>query len=202
MDKLHQSGITLLELLVAIFIAGIVLGLGIPSMVEFQRNARITTVANDMIAAISVARAEAVKRRAPVTLCPTDDPAAAAPACVVGANAGWIVFADDNDGNGDGLPDGNGTIDAGEDIIRVQPFPNGVNVFADGNYISIAATGFTRDIPGLGAGLNNFLFCDVRGNRDLGGGNSAARTITVAPTGRPQVYRDVARVAATLGGCP
>jgi hypothetical protein len=120
----------------------------------------------------------------------------------VGANAGWVVFADDNDGNGDGLPDGNGTIDAGEDIIRVQPFPNGVNVFADGNYISIAATGFTRDIPGLGAGLNNFLFCDVRGNRDLGGGNSAARTITVAPTGRPQVYRDVARVAATLGGCP
>jgi len=78
----------------------------------------------------------------------------------------------------------------------------GLNVFADGNYISIAATGFTRDIPGLGAGLNNFLFCDVRGNRDLGGGNSAARTITVAPTGRPQVYRDVARVAATLGGCP
>ncbi len=83
MDKLRQSGITLLELLVAIFIAGIVLGLGIPSMVEFQRNARITTVANDMIAAISVARAEAVKRRAPVTLCPTDDPAAAAPACVL-----------------------------------------------------------------------------------------------------------------------
>ena len=49
MDKLRQSGITLLELLVTIFIAGIVLGLGIPSMVEFQRNARITTVANDMI---------------------------------------------------------------------------------------------------------------------------------------------------------
>lgn len=202
MDKLRQSGITLLELLVTLFIAGILLGIGIPSMVEFQRNARIITVANDMVAAISVARAEAVKRRAPVTLCPTDDTAAAAPACVAGAIAGWVVFADDNDGNGDGLPDGNGTIDAGEDIIRVQPFPNGVNVLTDGNYVSIAATGFTRDIPGLGAGVNNFLFCDVRGNRDLGGGNSAARTITLAPTGRPQVYRDTARVAATLGGCP
>jgi len=202
MDRIRQSGITLLELMITMFIVGIVLGIGIPNMIEFQRNARMTAVANDMIASIAVARAEAVKRRAPVTICPTDDPAAAAPACVNGANVGWIVFADDNDGNGDGLPDGNGAIDAGEDIIRALPFADGVNVIADGNYLSIAATGFTRDIAGLGPGLNNFLFCDLRGNKDLGGGNSAARTITVAPTGRAQVYRDTARVAATLGGCP
>ena len=201
MEKLRQSGITLLELMVTMFIVGIVLGIGIPNMIEFQRNARMTAVANDMIAAIAVARAEAVKRRAPVTLCPTDDPNSAAPTCVVGADAGWIVFADDNDGNGDGVPDGNGAIEVGEDIIRAQPFPDGINVFTDGNYLSIAATGFTRDIPGLGAGLNNFLFCDQRGNKDLGNGFSAARTIAVAPTGRAQVYRETARVAATLGGC-
>ena len=53
--------------------------------------------------------------------------------------------------------------------------------------------------------LTSLLVCDECGNRDAGG-NSAARAVNVAPTGRPQIMRsmaDVAIAAAVTGGvCP
>ena len=45
---------------------------------------------------------------------------------------------------------------------------------------------------------------DVQAERDVGGGVAAGRWVRIAPTGRPQVYRDVAAVQSglnPLGGC-
>jgi type IV fimbrial biogenesis protein FimT len=198
-----QRGFTLLELLMSVLLASIILGLGVPSFIDFSRNSRMTANTNDLLASIHIARGEAVKRRAPVTVCSSANATGANPSCDAGSMNGWLVFADDNDGNGDGIPDGDGVVDPGEEIIQVHAgLPAGMNVNADGAYVSFASSGFTRDIPGLGNGASNVLICDVRGNEDLGGGNSAARVIVIAPTGRAQVFRDVARVGATLGGCP
>ena len=67
--KTHdQHGFTLWELLMALLVAGILLGIGVPNVMEFQRNGAMTAAANDLVTAMLMARTEAVKRQAPVTL--------------------------------------------------------------------------------------------------------------------------------------
>ena len=78
-------------------------------MGNFMRNSRITSAANDVMAALHFTRSEAIKRRQPVTLCTSANAQAATPAC---ANSpfltGWIAFVDLNQ---------SGAVDAGEDIL-------------------------------------------------------------------------------------
>lgn len=68
-----HSGFTLVELMVTISILAILLGIGVPSFRATIEGNRITTVANDMVAALQFARSEAVKRGANVTLCSSSD---------------------------------------------------------------------------------------------------------------------------------
>ena len=67
--KRAQPGFTLLELMVVLAIAGVLMAIGIPAMGDFIRNCRITSAANDVMAALHFTRSEAIKRRMPVTLC-------------------------------------------------------------------------------------------------------------------------------------
>ncbi len=206
MSRLTHAGFTLWELLITIAVMGIVLGLGVPNFLEFVRNNTMAASANELVTALYMARSEAVKQQTPITLCASANPTAADPACGGAVNGGFVVFVDDNDTNGDGLPDGDGIIQVGEQILVQQDEPGGtLNVFADSFYVSYAPTGFLRNAPGQPTGATTVLYCDARGNKDTGGGISAARVVTIAPTGRPQLVRemaDVANAAAALGvGC-
>jgi len=204
-----QSGFTLWELLVAVFVAGILLGIGVPSFREFQRNNGMVTAANDLVTGILMARTEAVKRQVPVTLCASPNPIAANPTCSptgAGSNGGFIVWVDENgntDGNGvpiltDGS-DGNAVVDGGETILLQRDAPGGViNVWGDAGYIAYGPNGFARIATGLGFGsLTRVLYCDERGNRATTGGSSA-RVVRVDPTGRGQVLREIADVTAAI----
>jgi len=53
---------TLIELMVTIAIAAVLLMVVIPSLTTFQRNAELTSITNNLIAALNVARGEAMKR--------------------------------------------------------------------------------------------------------------------------------------------
>lgn len=81
-----ERGFTLLELLVTILIAGILVTIAVPSFQSIikgtQRRSAISAVSD----AIATARAEAVTRGVPVTLCATANPGASTPAC---SNVGW-----------------------------------------------------------------------------------------------------------------
>ena len=191
-----QSGFTLWELLITVAVMGIVLGLGVPNFLEFQRNNVMAANANELVTALYLARSEAVKRQAPVTLCASANPTAVNPVCGGAVNGGFIVFVDNNDTDGDGVPDGDVIVNGGEQVLVQQDEPGGtMNVFADGLYVSYAATGFTRNAPLNPPGATTVLYCDERGNKDTGGGMSAARVVTIAQTGRPQMLRDMADVA-------
>lgn len=186
--------------MITLLVAAIVLGVGIPNFVDFMRNSRMTGAANDLLAAMHVARGAAVSQRTPATVCGSANPTAALPAC--GGGNGWVVFVDANDTNGDGVPDGNGVIDAGEQILLAHDtLDNTLNLLANGNFVSYAPSGFIRNVGGVPS-ATQFLICDPRGNRDTGNGISAARAIVVAATGRPQILRTTADVAGVLGGCP
>jgi type IV fimbrial biogenesis protein FimT len=217
MNISRNRGFTLWELLVTLLVAGILLGIGVPSFIEFQRNNAIVAAANDLVAAVLTARAEAVKRQVPVTLCASVNPTAANPVCSptgAGANGGYIVWIDEN-GNVDanGTPvltdatDGNAVVDAGETVVLARAEPGGtLNVFGDSGYVAYGPNGFRRNVAGLGASATTVLYCDERGNRTAAGDVSSARVVRIDRTGRGQVLREVAEVTpvvAALGAaCP
>ncbi len=210
MNHRTQRGFTLWELLTTLAVAGVLLGVGVPNLMEFQRNNAMVSASNEMITGLYLARTEAVKRQVPITLCGSANPIAPAPVCGFGGNGGFVVFVDEN-GNGvlTDATDGNAIIDANELVLLQVDDPGGtLNLFGNGGqYVSFAPTGFlVPTAPGQGLpSTTTLLYCDERGNRDTGG-RSAARVVTVAPTGRAQTFRNQADVAnavvATGGLCP
>ena len=77
----RQAGFTLMELMLVITVAAVILGVGVPNFRQFMLNSRMTTAANDLLAAIHTARSEAIKRREQVVMCFSNNPTAAVPAC-------------------------------------------------------------------------------------------------------------------------
>lgn len=80
-------GFTLIELAVAVAVLGILLAVGLPSMTDLISSNGVTSQTNDFITALNTARAEAIRRGAPV--------------CVKRISAssnswteGWKVFVD------------------------------------------------------------------------------------------------------------
>ncbi len=185
------KGFTLLELMIVLALAAVILAIGAPTFAEFRRNGRLTADANDLLTAVQVARTEAVKQQRTMSLCATDDPLAAAPACSGRADfTGWLVFAD---------PDADCALAGGADIARAGGRAvadrGAVQSVSDGSCLSFRASGFLLDGPGATA--RRMVYCDERGYALQGGTNqSAARGIEVTNTGRGEIVRDPARLSA------
>lgn len=222
----RQSGFTLWELLVTMVVAGILVAVGIPSFRDAQRNSAITAAANDLITGLLAARAEAVKRQVPVTLCASPDPSAANPVCAqdgAGANGGFIVWVDWDPSHVDPLTgsptftasDGNAVVDNNEAILIRTPAPlsaapNGtLNVYAattmggnvNSGYVSFGPNGFLRTAQGVGFGpATRVLYCDDRGAKETFGANfSTARLVRIEATGRANVEQALGDISGADG---
>jgi type IV fimbrial biogenesis protein FimT len=216
MNAQTNRGFTLLELMVTLFVASIVVALGVPNFLEFTRNNRMTSASNDLVSALMAARSRAVQLQVPVTLCASPDPTIANPVCSptgAGTNGGFIVWIDENGNtNADGVPiltdgtDGNAVVDAAETVVLQRAAPGGsINVFADSGYVSYGPNGFRRNAA-VGPSATNVLYCDDRGNRATHGGLSTARVVRIDQTGRGQVVRELAQVTPVVtdlgAACP
>jgi len=82
-----QSGFTIIELMVVITVLAVLLGVGVPSFQTTIQGNRITTSANDVVAALQFARSEAVRRGVNVTLCSSNDQTT----CSGVWTDGWVV---------------------------------------------------------------------------------------------------------------
>lgn len=110
--KKHSAGLTLVELMVTLVVAIVLLAVGMPFTDRFIARNRTTTEANALVAALNLARSEAVKTGAPATVCAANDPAASEPVCsgdTVSWTNGFFVFLD---------PNGDAAVDAGERRVR------------------------------------------------------------------------------------
>lgn len=201
MKSCSEGGFTLYELMLTLLIVGVVLTLGLPNLTTFTANSRITTTTNDLHAAFQLARSEAARAKANVTICASNNSMAPAANCQGSWEDGFIVFLD---ANGDLARAG-----ANETVLRAHlGVADGVNLVVANNagYFSFAPTGLGRGNVGGVPAVSQVLICDDRGLIETSKGSSAGRLLVATPLGRAAVIRDYSLVnnAATLMGanCP
>lgn len=178
----HDFGFTIVELIVAMAVAAILLGLAVPSFQETIRNNRMAANVNEFVGALNLARSEAIKRGMPVTVCKDGGGGAACnPPPAAQWEQGWIVFSDRT---------GNGAVDAADSdtVLRVYPALRINYTFRGNNPVINRVTYNTRGFAVAGT----LVMCDDRGF----GAN--ARAIVIARTGRAQ---SIQAPASTLTTC-
>ncbi len=86
-----NKGFTLIELIIALTVAGILMALAAPNMWQFFGKNRLAANTNDLLADINLSRSEAIKRSTRAGICAT---AVNGAACAAGGNwlNGWLVY--------------------------------------------------------------------------------------------------------------
>ncbi|RFF26490.1 MULTISPECIES: GspH/FimT family pseudopilin [unclassified Wenzhouxiangella] len=104
----RQSGLTLIELMIAVSVMAVILTTAVPALGNFMAQQRLTAAANQLVSHLNYARHEAVFRNQPVAACPSSNGLA----CTGGNrwDIGWIVYLD---------PEKKGQPDGPEDVLRV-----------------------------------------------------------------------------------
>lgn len=122
----RTRGFTLIELMVTIAILAILLSIAVPGFQAFVQNSRATTLANQLTTAINLARSEAIRRGAVVSVC------------------------SDNWANGWRVELGTDCNAAGDDMLRVWDAPPPRSVIDAGGESSVGfeATGARENLGG------------------------------------------------------
>ncbi|MGI9239089.1 MAG: GspH/FimT family pseudopilin [Woeseiaceae bacterium] len=192
MKKTSQKGFTLYELMITLAIVGVVLAIGVPNMVAYSQNSRMTGTANDFHAAFHYARSEASRAKTFISICASSNSMTATPSCTGDWKDGYIVFLD---------LDGNIQTGVGDTILRAEPaLREGVTfkVINNAKYFGFAGTGLGRGQVGANPSLTQVIMCDDRGNITAAGGNSAARLFVATPLGRATIQRDKTMIQDVL----
>lgn len=171
MFKPIQQGFTLIELVVAIAVLAIMLAIGLPSFQGSLRSNRVATSTNDMLAALSLARTEAIRNTRGSAVCGSADGVA----CDGDWSQGWLVFSD---------MDRNGALNAGEVVLRYTSVDQ-----------QLAVGGPDADVLRFDA--RGRLHSDVGGQQSLSiasdpcpAGEMLVRAFTVTPTGQVRTDRE------------
>lgn len=185
------QGFTLVELMITLAVLAILTGLVAPGLRGFIVANRLASESNDVMGALGLARAEAVRRGRRVILCPVDvsDGKPITSTCIdlgSGTWQGWMVFEDTNS---------NGARDvASEDVIRAGAFAGGsthvlssATLQGDKHMIVFRPDGFARpqgsntDVQRVALGI-----CDVSSSV-----SSNYRTISLAFGGRTSLSKEI-----------
>ena len=133
-----ESGFTLLELMVTIGIIAIMASIAIPNIIGWLPNHRMSGAARDIYSAMQYARLTAVKEKIPIA---------------INFNIGtdtYTVFTDEVSTNG--------TLDAGETVIKTGTMPADVDMFSASFTGGVPYAGFDarglpiQYFPGTGGG--------------------------------------------------
>ena len=161
----HARGLTLLEVMVALAIAGIVFALGVPAFGGFVSEQQVQDRAEALLHALDVARSEAIKRGGRVDVCPGEG------GCTAGAlpwEGGWVVVPDASRGDDAAV------------VVRERASIPGITVRGNrpvADYVSYTGAGRARRFEG-GLQMGTFTICRT-GQR--------ARKVIIANSGRARI---------------
>jgi len=164
-------------------IAAVLLGLAAPSMSTFIKNNRLTTQNTELLAALRLARTEAIRRQDRVEVCVDTD---TSDNDCEGTNwaLGWRIWSD---------TDGDGTVDTDE-VIRVHGALAGGNTLTTAGLTTSSKIGFDRE--GRSDSSGTFTLCDSRGA-------DYAKGIIVNQTGQVRAALDQKALDGTTDlSCP
>jgi len=131
---MKKRGFTLIEMMITIAISAILLSLAVPSFQDLIIKNRIGTEANDLVVDLALARSEALKRGARVSVCTSTN----GTSCTASSwTAGRLVFTDTGTA---------GALDGTDAILRVAGALSGGTSLASSpaaiaNYIQYLPTG-------------------------------------------------------------
>ncbi|HRN61219.1 MAG TPA: GspH/FimT family pseudopilin [Luteimonas sp.] len=166
--RCRDAGFTLLELLIAVAILVVIVGVAIPSSARMLGHLRTTAALESLTTHMSLARMAAVTRRRPTILCPSTT----GTSCGSGTDwsGGWMLLVDSN---------GNRRPDPDDEVLRVDLTPTSRALGVTGT----RGRPFLRYLPdGRSAGSNLTLSVCSRDGHLLG-------NVIVNNAGRPRSSR-------------
>ena len=158
-----NSGFSLTELLAIIAIVGILASIAIPFFSETIQNSRVKELSTNFSFALYLAQSEAVKRGVQVSVEPKQSSGTE-------WQNGWNIFVD---------PNGNGALDAGEELISSHDMAeNGLTLVSKDNVFS-SWIGFLPSSATRGDGALSGGFRICRPDEDI----TQSRSISVHASG-------------------
>jgi type IV fimbrial biogenesis protein FimT len=123
-EKMKQAGFSMVEMMVAVIIFGILTAVAVPGFRSLTKTNQITSQANDFISALNLARSEAIKRGRLITIAATS---------ATSANefgAGWSLTAPNNASGTETIRvysalKGSNTLDSTDNVSSFQFAPTG-----------------------------------------------------------------------------
>ncbi len=170
----RHSGFTLIELMIAIALTGMLLSMAVPAMDLFVSNARQTSAINDFVSSIHIARSTAITTNTRVTLCPS----ANGVTCEnIDWDRGWIVFAD---------LDSDQVVDLNETITSKTEGTNNLSIESAefGSFLLYRPNGRVMNAA-INGSAGEFTVCDQRGA-------DHAKVMIVELSGRPRLSKTLA----------
>ncbi len=167
-----NRGFTLIELMIALGVMGILVSISMPSFQDAAENMATDSQSSVLITTLSLARTESVKRGNDVSICATSS----GEDCNGGDwSDGWMVFVDAN-GDADG---GQGSVDAGDTVVRIWTAERGTELTFTTDLMQFDNLGYS-----LVPGIQTFLICPESGNAEN------ARSIEIGAFGRARLIED------------
>ena len=176
----RSLGFTLVELMVTLALLAILLLFAVPSFQEFRRSSELSTAANGLVAVLSVARGEAMKRSATTLVIP---------ATGTDWSSGYLAFVDTNY---------DASYTAATDILLARnnaALPPYLVVTQTGTagYVRFNGSGYSVTGAGFGDSTLEIARTDLTGTDLL----AQTRRIKVNPSGRLRVCTPKSTIDAT-----
>jgi type IV fimbrial biogenesis protein FimT len=165
-------GFTLIELMVTVAVAAILLAVGVPALNDALLGSKLTGHANEMVGSALLARGEAIKRNAVVSLCASADGSS----CAASGSweQGWIVACKTSD---------HASCDAaGADWLifrRFAALPSGFKMIESSGQLKL-------DFQPSGVGTTQASFTACRDSPSVG---AQERVVRISATGGAAVTR-------------